>query len=337
MKKQTMAANTIDSIETAKIKCDEACKKLFGITEIASYIMNYVCDEYKGLSREQVMDCLKEKPLISKVNVNDYEGTSYDSEEVMKLNGEDTSIDNGTVDFDVLIRALKPNTTEDIHIYVNYEGQMDYRQPRLYKRGQYYTARELSIQYGKEFSNGKYENLKKVYSIWICFNPAAQDRNTISSYSLTKKDVFGNATDYTEHNLTELVYICLGGDKSVGDKTNEINNEVLGMLNTLFSKKYSKSDKKSILQEKYNLTMTREIEEEAYNMCNYSDYIEMVGMERGMKKGMEKGMEEGMEKGMEKGKQETLERMRKIMKRQGRTEEEIMEIEAAIRLMDKAA
>ena len=40
---------------------------------------------------------------------------------------------------------------------------------------------------------------------------------------------------------------------------------------------------------------------------------------------------------MEKGKQETLERMRKIMKRQGRTEEEIMEIEAAIRLMDKAA
>lgn len=75
--------------------------------------------------------------------------------------------------------------------------------------------------------------------------------------------------------------------------------------------------------------MTREIEEEAYNMCNYSDYIEMVGMERGMKKGMEKGVE--------KGKQETLERMRKIMKRQGRTEEEIMEIEAAIRLMDKAA
>lgn len=299
MKEQTMTANTIDNITTAKIKCDEACKKLFGITEIAAYIMKYVCREYRDLSMSQIMDCLKEKPLISEVNVNDYEG--FNSEEVTKLNSEVSTVEYGTVTFDVLIKALVPYTTDDIHIYVNYEGQMDYKQPRTYKRGQYYTAKELSLQYGTEFSHGEYEKLKKVYSIWICFNPSKADKNTITSYSLAKNSIYGNASDYTDYNLTELIYVCLGNEDSP--------NKLLGMLNTLFSKKITKETKKKLLQEKYDLTMTREIEKEADDMCNYSDYVEQSAMKIGMEKGIEKGIEKGMEKGIRAAREDAINKL----------------------------
>ena len=258
--------------------CDNACKKLFGNIEIASYIINHVCREYKSLNHEEVKKCIQHEPLISEVNVHDYENKSDDyQQEIRGLNVEHSSNLEGTVRFDSLLDALNPITKENITIIFNIEGQKDYFPPRLYKRGQYYSGRLLSRQYGLEFSNGHYENLKKVYSIWICFDPAKEDRNTISVYKLGKENVYGNAKDYTQYNLSEIIYICLGNE--------ETDDELLGMLNVLFSKTLSHKTRKDILRNKYKVKMTEEMEKEAEVMCNYSDYIEQRGINKGREEG----------------------------------------------------
>ena len=36
-------------------------------------------------------------------------------------------------------------------------------------------------------------------------------------------------------------------------------------------------------------------------MCNYSDYIEQQGLEKGMQQGVQQGMQQGLEKGRSEG------------------------------------
>ena len=64
-------------------------------------------------------------------------------------------------------------------------------------------------------------------------------------------------------------------------------------------------EKKAILEEEFEIEMTRTLESEVQTMCNLSKGVEergiAIGMERGMKQGMERGMKQGMEQGMERG------------------------------------
>ncbi len=54
-----------------------------------------------------------------------------------------------------------------IRLIINIEAQNDfYPGYPLIKRGIYYCSRMISAQYGTEFKNSHYENIKKVYSIW---------------------------------------------------------------------------------------------------------------------------------------------------------------------------
>ena len=53
---------------------------------------------------------------------------------------------------------------------------------RWLKRGIYYCSRMISGQYETAFTNSHYENIKKVYSIWICMNPPKNRENSITRY-----------------------------------------------------------------------------------------------------------------------------------------------------------
>ena len=68
--------------------------------------------------------------------------------------------------------AVAPVSGELIRLIINIEAQNDYYPGYpLIKRGLYYCSRMISAQYGTEFTGSHYEQIKKVYSIWICINP----------------------------------------------------------------------------------------------------------------------------------------------------------------------
>lgn len=112
-----------------------------------------------------------------------------------------------------------------------------------------------------------------MYSIWICTNPDEKHRNTITQYSLSPVSLFGKTPDETDrsYDMLSLIMICL-------DNNTDSENEIISLLTTLFSSKINAQEKKSVLQSKHGITMTKPLDEEVNNMCNISEMYYEDGM-----------------------------------------------------------
>lgn len=114
-------------------------------------------------------------------------------------------------------------------------------------------------------------------------NPPKSRHYSIAEYSIKENCKAGNVREPIEnYGLLSAVMICLG-------ETSERKSEpqkAIDLLNILFASKMDVEEKKKYLEQDFGIKMTRQMEEEAGEMCNYSEYI------------LEKGIEEGIEKGI---------------------------------------
>lgn len=143
----------------------------------------------------------------------------------------------------------------------------------------------ISSQYGTEFTDSHFEKVKKVYSIWVCANPPKYRENTITRYAIHEENLVGEVSEKKEnYDLLTAVVICLGHSE---DKK---YTGILKLLDVLLSSEKDPKEKKKILQEDFDIKMTKELESEVSAMCNLSKGVE----ERGIRKGIEKGIEKGI-------------------------------------------
>ena len=96
-----------------------------------------------------------------------------------------------------------------------------------------------------------------------------------------------DGVDQTAYDLMEVVVLNLG------DAEENSQQEVLNLLNILFSVNVTPVEKKRRLQEEFSIAMTREFEGEVENMCNLSQGLVEYGIERGIERGMKRGIEKG--------------------------------------------
>lgn len=283
--KTTMAQGLHSTDDSAGY--DAACKRVLSEKAILARIMKACLAEYRDCSVRDIEEkYIEGQPQVSSVPVlPDEEGSV-----ISGLDTEDKSVHEGTVTYDIRFRAIAPDSGELIGLIVNVEAQNNfYPGYPLTKRGVYYCSRMISSQYGREFMGSHYEKLKKVYSIWICMNPPKNRENTITRYRLTEEHLVGKAEEPVQnYDLLSIVMLCLGGPDG------ENYNGVLRMLDVLLSNETSEAEKRKILQDDYDIQMTRTMESEVSVMCNLSKGV----MEKGIAKGMEKGRAEGMEKGI---------------------------------------
>ena len=68
----------------------------------------------------------------------------------------------------------------------------------------------LSAQLGTEFNAQNYDNIKKVYSIWICMDTNTAASNTITSYEVQPRNIYGEYEFNGGYDLQRAVIICLG-------------------------------------------------------------------------------------------------------------------------------
>ncbi len=119
-------------------------------------------------------------------------------------------------------------------------------------------------------------------------------QNGISRYHTVKERVYGNSdVKQDSYDLMEVVILNLG------DTDEKCEKEILNLLNLLFSSSVPPEEKKKRLDRDFKIAMTEEFESEVGKMCNLSDAIEELAIQRGMEKGMEKGMQQGMQQGEE--------------------------------------
>ena len=135
----------------------------------------------------------------------------------------------------------------------------------------------ISSQHGRGFVEFRYNNIKKVYSVWICMNPPKNRRNSIACYHITEKKLVGSVKERkANYDLMAVVMICLG-------KERESDIDVLKLLNILLSTEIGSEDKCHILEEDFNIKMTQSLKSEVSLMCNLSKGVEEKGIEKGIR------------------------------------------------------
>ena len=271
-----------------KAAYDNACKRLLANKIILAWIMKSCLEEYRDCGISEIASkYIEGKAQISEAAVHPDE--EAESLQITGLNTEDSTINEGTVTYDIRFRAIVPDTGERISLIINVEAQNDfYPGYPIVKRNLYYCCRLVSSQYGTEFTNSHYEKIKKVYSIFICMNPPNYRKNTINQYSIQEENLIGEFDENVEYyDLLTGIIICLG------DVEDEMTG-ILKLLEVLLSSERSTKEKREILQEEFNIKMTQELEREVSEMCNLSERVEQKGIEKGIAKGRTYGIVEGI-------------------------------------------
>ncbi len=284
VEKQSGLASAID-VAGEKARYDECAKKLLSYKAVAAWILKSCAGEFAAYSPRFIQErCLPgEAELSARAVHQDHpdreEKLSGDSR--VELSGAEASgIKEQTVYFDIRFNARIPSENPEekpVQVILNLEVQGDDSPGYpLVARGYYYCARMISEQYGTVFQDEEYQKMRKVYSIWICPDPAKRRRNGILRYH-TQEEVRCGRSDAKkrQYDLMEVVIVNLG---EAGEESGE---EILDLLNTLFSPDLAADEKKKRLEGKFGIAMTEEINREVERMSSLGQAIEDYALQQG--------------------------------------------------------
>ncbi|MCI8748781.1 MAG: hypothetical protein HFH67_13100 [Lachnospiraceae bacterium] len=277
------------NITAQKAAYDTYVKKLLSEKIILAHILASVVTEFNGMTPEEIIPLIEGQPDIENVSIIPGE-TSMPS--IIGDNTEDIVPNEGKVTFDIRFSVRIPGQNGIVKIIIDIEAQKRfYPGYDLVTRGIFYAARLLSSQLGTEFTLSAYNNIKKVYSIWICIDCPKYAVNTVTRYHITQENLVGCfPKDKARYDLLETIMICLSND--IAPKTESLH--IHRLLGILLSPELKVNDKKTALSEEFNIPMTIEMERMVADMCNLSDLI----VEKSWQKGIEQGIEQGHGQGI---------------------------------------
>lgn len=179
MKKKTYLANSIE-IASMKAQHDAQAKKIVADRGVLSWIIKYTVEELKDYTLEEIAALIEG---IEVASMPVYPGM-VKTEAIVGMPTEDAVPNEGKVTYDVRFYVLLPKG-ERLKLILNIEIQKDYYPGYdLVTRAVYYCARMISAQLKTEFDSDNYDDIKKVYSIWLCLNSPKKEANTIIEYHL---------------------------------------------------------------------------------------------------------------------------------------------------------
>ena len=136
------------------------------------------------------------------------------AERVVGMNTENTEINEGTINFDIVFYVrMKDGLSQ---IIVNVEAQKDMpTEYHILNRAIFYACRLVSSQKERDFVNKKYDDIKQVYTIWICMN---MPEDSTDYYYLANKKVLGNCRWEGKQDLLNIVLLGLARELPGQDK-----------------------------------------------------------------------------------------------------------------------
>ena len=280
-----IANELIVSNESARY--DACAKKLLSDKNILARILTATVSEFKECTPEEVVELIEGDIEVSERPI--YPGMIPDS--ITGMPTEDKVRNEGVIYYDIRFYAMTPGRNR-VKLIINVEAQKSSHPGYdLVTRGIFYCARQLSSQLGTEFENSRYDDIKKVYSIWVCMDSPDKYVDTITEYKMIKQDLAGEYTGKERYDLLSVIMIRLS------KKLERNSTEIGRLLSTLLCDTISAEEKKNRLNEDYDIPMSRELEGGINVMCNLSDLV----LERGIKQGIEQGIKQGIGQGIEQG------------------------------------
>ena len=279
----TEIANAVNAAGD-KAQYDTRVKRLLAQKSILAHILVKTVDEFKGMKPEDVVKYIEGEPSISVVPVEpglaNMEKTDATGQRIVGLNTENAEINEGLVRFDIIFYVRMKNGLSQI--IVNIEAQKD--EPTEYKilnRAIFYVSRLISSQKERDFVNTNYDDIKQVFSIWICMN---MDDNSLSHIHLTKDEMLKPCNWKGNLDLLNIVLIGITNEIPEHDEKYEMHR----LIGTLLSSELKEQEKLDIIEHEYNIPISQEFREDVRIMCNLSTGIEERATERATEKTSEK-------------------------------------------------
>lgn len=248
--------------------CDLSIKRLFGNPYIISILAKETLPIYSPYTVQEIRDHF----VLDEINIG---GIEVDQDEVLKLDTEDKSINEGSIYYDVLTILKRPDL-ETMGLYLNIEGQKDLNPGYdLINRALYYIARLFSRQKEKIWSHSDYDSLMKVVSIWICYDPSRSYRSKMFRIHLNC-DMEVGTLGIEEDIIDKLEIIMI----QIGEDAHEQDNKILSFLQDLLSDQLSVKDKVKMFEEDYGI-IDNELNERVTGMCNMSEGYFNAGYNKG--------------------------------------------------------
>ena len=245
---------------------DNSAKRLIAHKIILARILIKTVEKFKGMDPLEVAALIEGIPYISTVPVEPGLTNAVhfqNGKRIVGFNTENQELNEGLVRFDIVFYVrMKDGLSQ---IIINVEAQKD--EPSDYKilnRAVFYVSRLISSQKEKDFENSSYDDIKCVYSIWICMN---MEENTMSHIHLTKEDMIGSYE--WKGNLDLLNIIMIGLAKELPD----------------------------IIGNEYDIPLEENFRKDMSTMCNLSQGVKEEGIAIGRREGLEEGRREGYAEG----------------------------------------
>ena len=237
---------------------DASAKRLLGNKSILAHILVKAVSEFRGMKWEEAVKFIEGEPYINLVPVEpgltNVEIKS-NGERLVGLNTENCEINEGLVRFDIVFYVkMKDGLSQ---IIINVEAQKD--EPKGYEilnRAIFYVSRLISSQKERDFENSHYDDIKQVYSIWVCMN---MKENSLSHIHLTREDLVGRCDWKGKMDLFNIVMIGLSGKLTLAEKLNIIKNE-------------------------YEINVENNLRKDVSDMCNLSQGLVEEGIAEGIAK-----------------------------------------------------
>ena len=258
---------------------DEKAKRLLGNKIILAHILVKTVDEFQGMNPEDVVSYIEGEPFIGVVPVEP--GLTNiekkkNGQRIVGLNTENEEINEGLIRFDIIFYVrMKDGISQ---VIVNLEAQKD--EPTSYhilNRAVFYVSRLVSSQKERDFVKTNYNDIKRVFSIWVCMN---MDENSMAYVHLAKDDLLGSYQWKGGLDLLNIVLIGIANELPEHDDKYELHR----LLSTLLSMELSVDEKLGIMESEYSIAVDDRIREDVSAMCNLSQGIrEKGGDEREVK------------------------------------------------------
>lgn len=253
-----------------KAQYDTRVKRILAQKNILAHILVKMVEEFKGMKPEDVVIYIEGEPVIGIVPVEpgltNTEKMDVTGQRIVGLNTENVEINEGLVRFDIIFYVRMKNGLSQI--IVNVECQKD--EPTEYKilnRAIFYVSRLVSSQKERDFVNTNYDDIKQVFSIWICMN---MDSNSMSYFHL-KKDEMLEPYDWKGNiDLLNIVLIGITNELPEHDEKYELHR----LIGALLSTELKESEKLDIIEKEYRILLNDDIRKEVSIMCNLSQGIE---------------------------------------------------------------
>ncbi|MED9805567.1 MAG: hypothetical protein UGE21_01565 [Lachnospiraceae bacterium] len=265
---------------------DMCVKRLLAEKNIIANILVNAVDVYKGMVPEDVVPYIEGEPYISMVPVEPgltNTAREENGQRVIGLNTENQEIHEGLIKFDIIFYAWEPIKTEPVaseeapagknkgalnKIILNVEAQKN--NPTEYKiidRAVFYVGRLISSQKERDFVNSHYDDIRSVYSIWVCMN---MEENSLSHIHLTQEDLVGKNQWKGNLNLMNIIMIGLSEELPGPEEGYELHR----LLGALLSQKLTVEEKLTIMETEYHIPVEENLRKDVNVMCNLGERIE---------------------------------------------------------------